>query len=364
MLDDLAKGLGRWAVFAAGVGLMAAITALDVVMGPRVSLVTFHWAPIAFVTWVGGVFAGYASVAVSLLMAVVRDSSEGRSADFVSIVWDVAARGISFAFFVWILGRLRGAYDKEAEKRRESQKTARLKTSKLLLMRHEVANAVTMLKMWTFLNKDSAGEGIDDSWLAVSRLLKEMESTAAEAEPEGVIVKLERLDLGGLLDELVEIYRPLCAQKSLTVVLDAPRGGLFVWGDRASVALIVSNLLSNAVKYTPRGGRVTITAGERLEAPGRARVSLKDSGPGMSANDLRGLAAALRAPKGNPVHEELGAGLKTVRDLLSAHNSWLDVEAKSGAGCSFAFDLTVCSGASPAERPIESRSLPEREQRR
>ena len=332
---------------------MALITWLDIVLGARVSLNTFHWAPIALVAWTAGAWPGYACVAVSVAMGGLRTIIEGGHPDYASLVWDIAARALSYCVLVWVLDRLRAEYAKEAERRRASQEAARLKSSKLLLMRHEIANAVTVLKMWAFLsnggNRDRADRAAE-GWAAISRVLHDVELAAgAGADSENLLVKLERVDLAKLLPDLVEIYQPLCAQQSLTLVLAAAQGGLVVWADRAGLSLALSILIGNAVKHTPEKGRLTIKAEPHAQDRGRVRVSVTDTGVGIAPVELKRIDAAMRLHKNDPAAGSLGRGLKTVRDLLFSHDSRLEIDSEPGRGSRFSFDLTVASDA-----PVEN----------
>jgi two-component system cell cycle sensor histidine kinase PleC len=74
------------------------------------------------------------------------------------------------------------------------------------------------------------------------------------------------------------------------VVIDVPppaRGR----GDYRALKQVLLNLLSNAVKFTPRGGRITLSAEGRRDAMGdRIRISVSDTGIGIAPDDLARLA--------------------------------------------------------------------------
>ena len=57
--------------------------------------------------------------------------------------------------------------------------------------------------------------------------------------------------------------------------------------DRDKVHKIVNNLLSNAFKYTPQGGTVNLQlATEEIEERNYVRISVSDTGIGISESDL------------------------------------------------------------------------------
>ena len=58
---------------------------------------------------------------------------------------------------------------------------------------------------------------------------------------------------------------------------------MMVMGDRDRLLQVFLNLMSNAVKYTPIGGKVEISL---VKENGKAKVVVKDNGPGISPDDL------------------------------------------------------------------------------
>ena len=57
-----------------------------------------------------------------------------------------------------------------------------------------------------------------------------------------------------------------------------------VFADPERLGQVVANLLSNALKYTPEGGQVVVQA--EPGADSTARVSVRDNGPGIPADEL------------------------------------------------------------------------------
>jgi CheY-like chemotaxis protein len=104
-----------------------------------------------------------------------------------------------------------------------------------------------------------------------------------------------------------------------------------VSGRNSELREVVTNLILNAVDAVPRGGRVAIrTWGE----PGRAVVSVGDSGPGMS-EDVRGRAfEPFFTTKGV---RRLGLGLAVAYGLVSGHGGDITLESSEGRGTTVVF---------------------------
>src|SRR6266478_1139751 len=75
-----------------------------------------------------------------------------------------------------------------------------------------------------------------------------------------IVLRKERLDLSEVMNNALEISRPIidAAKHDLTVM--PPVQPLHVEGDKIRLAQVLSNLLTNAAKYTPEGGRIWLTA--------------------------------------------------------------------------------------------------------
>ena len=73
-------------------------------------------------------------------------------------------------------------------------------------------------------------------------------------------LRLEEVDLGQLIRNVVLDMRSLAEEKSLSVEVCVPADFPPMVTDREKLDLVVVNLLSNAIKFTPEGGRVWLKA--------------------------------------------------------------------------------------------------------
>lgn len=147
----------------------------------------------------------------------------------------------------------------------------------------------------------------------------------AEAESGGPRERFETLDLGPLLGDVAELYRPAAEDKGLTLGCRADEG-LTVAGDRHLLSQALANLVDNAVKYTPAGGAVTLTAKRH---DGAAEIVVADSGPGIPAADrvrVFDRFVRLEASRNSPGS---GLGLSLVAAVARLHGA--DVRLEDGA---------------------------------
>ena len=105
-----------------------------------------------------------------------------------------------------------------------------------------------------------------------------------------------------------------------------------VKGDPAKLRQVFANLISNAIKFTPRGGTVTLEA--RTGAGGGASVRVRDTGLGMTAEEI---AVAL-TPFGqvdasrSRWREGTGLGLPIARALVQLHGGHLEIRSAKSLG--------------------------------
>lgn len=132
-----------------------------------------------------------------------------------------------------------------------------------------------------------------------------------------------------------------------TVIADATRLQQMIW-----------NLLSNAVKFTPKGGRVQVSA---RRTASHVQIAVTDSGEGIDPSFLPHVFEPFRQAESprTRVHGGLGLGLSIVRYLAEAHGGSVTAESSGrGAGATFTLTLPV-RAVSTGSAPIENLS-PER----
>jgi signal transduction histidine kinase len=85
------------------------------------------------------------------------------------------------------------------------------------------------------------------------------------------------LDLGDVLQTMIEIYQPVAEENGQSVTGEIA-SGLFVRGDRELLIQMLANLIENAVCHTPAGARITLCSARR---DGVVEVEVSDDGPGI-----------------------------------------------------------------------------------
>jgi signal transduction histidine kinase len=112
--------------------------------------------------------------------------------------------------------------------------------------------------------------------------------------------------------------------------------GIFANADARRVRQIIQNLVGNAIKFTQRG-EVTVTV---VGEGSRARVSVRDTGPGISPAERAMIFEEYRqAGDERTMRRGTGLGLAITRRLVLMHGGMIQVQSELGRGSTF--DVTL-----------------------
>jgi cell cycle sensor histidine kinase DivJ len=124
-------------------------------------------------------------------------------------------------------------------------------------------------------------------------------------------------------------------------------------GDRRAFNQILINLISNAIKFTPRGGRITVSA--QCDGP-KFVVAVEDTGVGIGADDLPRLGEAFFQARASydRRHDGSGLGLSIVKGLVKLHGGEIDIRSRLGEGTRVTIRLPLdCEGGRGVPDPIQ-----------
>jgi signal transduction histidine kinase len=143
--------------------------------------------------------------------------------------------------------------------------------------------------------------------------------------------RFDRVDVTGVLRELLDFYEPAAEEQGLTLAGDV-QDDLALNGEHGLFTQAVSNLIENALKYTPSGGRVEVRAVRRPDS--RIEIDVLDTGPGVPAADRDRVMerfVRLESARSSP---GVGLGLSLVAAVARLHKGGLHLRdgLENGAG--------------------------------
>jgi signal transduction histidine kinase/ActR/RegA family two-component response regulator len=157
----------------------------------------------------------------------------------------------------------------------------------------------------------------------------------------------EAVAVGDLVDEVVELTRPLAEKAQIVVTVDGTCVDDFVLADVQRLKQVLLNLLGNAVKYNRLGGTVAVWCSRR--DPARLRISVRDTGLGIRPEQCDLLFVPFERLGAERTHiEGTGVGLALSRRLAEAMGGTVDVETEFGQGSTFWVELPLVEG--PVQR--------------
>ncbi len=238
------------------------------------------------------------------------------------------------------LARLRAQDRDEMGRLREAD---RLKDRFLATVSHELRTPLTAVRgfgsvlrqQWTRLG-DAERDQLLDRIIANATSMEGMIEQLLDfsrLQAGRVEVDLEPLDLGELVDEMVDSLDLHLLEHEVVVETNDLR----VVGDRFAFGHVLRNLLTNAAKYSSAGTRIEIEA-ERLGDA--VHLHVRDQGIGIAPEDQRRVfqsffqsAPALSDRRGT------GVGLNVARRYAQLQSGSLELTSELGKGTTFTFTL-------------------------
>ena len=149
-------------------------------------------------------------------------------------------------------------------------------------------------------------------------------------------------DLSGLVHDTLLFVQPMLARGNNRLVTQLAIDGVVMHSDPVRVRQVLFNLLSNACKFSHRGV-ITVSAHRDSTAqPERVLFSVRDTGQGISAENLEQLFQPfVQAKTIGRKHEGTGLGLALCRRFCELMGGEINVESEIGKGSEFSFWLPV-----------------------
>ncbi len=156
-----------------------------------------------------------------------------------------------------------------------------------------------------------------------------------------------------LVEAVVAQHRSLAAQKGIRFAWHDDGAPAEVVLDRQRVRQILVNLVGNALKFTANG---EVNVGTSRAEGGALHVTVRDTGPGIAANQLEAVFEEFRQVEG--VMSGTGLGLAISRRLARAMGGDVTVESRLGAGSVFHVSLPPdCRAASAGSGGSEPQAV-------
>ncbi|MEJ2117026.1 MAG: ATP-binding protein, partial [Alphaproteobacteria bacterium] len=151
---------------------------------------------------------------------------------------------------------------------------------------------------------------------------------------------LKEVELLPFLARVVDANRAYALQFMVMIELSLIDENSKIIGDPDRLEQVVTNLLSNAVKYSPKGGRVFVTAEGRANT---VRISIRDEGSGIPEEFQKKIFSKFAQADSSDTraHSGTGLGLAISKAIVEHHGGTIGFNTTENNGTTFYFDLPL-----------------------
>ncbi|GEM_PF-961515 len=156
------------------------------------------------------------------------------------------------------------------------------------------------------------------------------------------LVELHPQRLEMILDAAVDYLLPLAGDSEITLSKIVEPDLPLVLIDEDKINRVIVNLIDNALKFTPRGGRVTVSAERWLNGDegSYVRCIVRDTGPGIPPEyRSRIFERFVQIANRHGRRRGTGIGLNFCQLAIEAHGGRIWVDEAPGGGSEFSFTL-------------------------
>jgi signal transduction histidine kinase len=240
-------------------------------------------------------------------------------------------------------------FDEIQDKSRQLEEASQHKSQFLANMSHELRTPLNAILGYTELMADGAyGEPSEK----MNAILKRLEANGkhllglindvldlSKIEAGQLVLELSDYSVQDIAQTVRSTLEPLAADKRLAFKVEMAPGLPSGRGDGRRLTQVLINLVGNAIKFTD-AGEVAIKADAKN---GSFHVSVRDTGPGISAADQAKLFQEFQQAD-NAITKKKGGtglGLAISKRIIEMHGGKIWVESQLGQGSTFAFSLPV-----------------------
>ena len=143
-----------------------------------------------------------------------------------------------------------------------------------------------------------------------------------------------------VITDILEIAVPQAKAKNIKIDYTPCAEEWWFNVDYDHIRTAFMNVISNAVKYTPEGGRLAISTSVN---GGLANLTVTDSGIGIAEHDLPHIFDRFFRVKGKATRHITGSGLglALVKEVVDAHQGYLEVQSTPDVGTTFTLSFPI-----------------------
>jgi PAS domain S-box-containing protein len=202
--------------------------------------------------------------------------------------------------------------------------------------------------------KESIGQILQAGWYLLELINEILDLSLIESGR--LSLSLESMSLAEVLDDCQAMIEPQAQKSGVRMRFPTYGSPYYIKADRTRVKQVLINLLTNAIKYNSVDGAVDVSCDASMA--GRIRVNFRDTGQGLSAEQLAQLFQPFnRLGQEAGAEEGTGIGLVVCKRLVELMGGSIGVESTVGVGSVFWVELIAAQPPQLATRDHAAGSL-------
>jgi two-component system OmpR family sensor kinase len=214
---------------------------------------------------------------------------------------------------------------------------------------HELRTPLTAIRGFSELYRQGAVSGEAETKELLSRIEGESKRMGSLVEDLLLLARLDQsremaskpVNLVDVIEAAVASARAAGPEHPITFQPQADE--IFALGDESRIHQVIANLLANARVHTPAGTPIRVSIAQGVDG---VRISVSDSGPGISIDDQKKIFERFYRADSSRVRvdgEGSGLGLSIVDAVMKGHNGSVTVVSEVGKGATFTLFFPIAN---------------------
>lgn len=229
----------------------------------------------------------------------------------------------------------------------EARELDKMKNEFIAITSHELRTPLGLILGHSTFLKELLGSNYEEQLDAIirnaTRLKEIIESlTSVDNYQSGAaLVRSRKVSIARIIEDVCVSFNDMASKKKITLKKAIPPGQeMWVDVDAGKIAIALSNLLKNAIAFTNEGGEIILRGEQQSDY---IKVSVKDNGIGIPANDLPHVFERFYQVEGHLTrrHGGMGLGLSVAKVMIEMHGGRIWADSEEGKGSIFSFILPV-----------------------
>jgi signal transduction histidine kinase len=163
----------------------------------------------------------------------------------------------------------------------------------------------------------------------------------ALSQMDGIKTEKKKIDIDSCVDEACRLMDEVASRKAVVITKQLQRG-LFVEADPDQLQLVLRNLIHNGIKFSKVGDELKI---ETYRSNGHCIVSVKDSGIGMTQEEIETITDSRKhfTKRGTQQEKGTGLGLLLCKEFIERNDGTMTIASTTDVGTEVTFTLKLAA---------------------